>query len=88
MRNIKSKQFYLLWMEQDLLEQWGVCKISGHVGGKGRKILQICDSKLAASQLLSDLEYTIRQRGFIYDDLESDDYFSLRPQTLNEVLKD
>lgn len=85
MRHPKSNKFYLLWMEEDLFGQWGIYKIIGNDGKQGRKSISYCDSHQEASLMLSDMEYAIRQRGFIYDDLKSDEYFALRPQTIAEV---
>ena len=85
MRHVKSGRFYLLWMEQDLLGQWGIYKISGRDGNHGRRSCVYCDSHQDALLMFSDLERSILQRGFIYDDLKHTEYFALRPQTIAEV---
>lgn len=86
MRNKNNTQYCILWIEQDILETWGVYKISGKMGTKGKSSCYPCEDRNLAAKLLGEIEYTIRNRGYVYDDLKSEEYFALRPQTMDEVL--
>lgn len=83
MRHLQSGKYLILWMEQDIFGVWCVYSISGNEGGAhSRQTFTPCDERIIASQLMGDLEYKARQRGFIYDDVKMDEYFALRPQIL------
>lgn len=74
-------------LQQDLLGSWCVRKIYGGLGNNYcRENWTPFRTEIEASRALTDAEYLKRQRGYIYSDVDDIKYFSLRPQTLKEVL--
>lgn len=86
MRNKTNSQYCILWIEQDIFDTWGVCKISGKAGTRGKHSWYPCEDRNLAAKLLGEMEYAVRNRGYVYDDVQYAEYFALRPQTVDEVL--
>lgn len=87
MINRKEQRFYWLFLQQDLLGNWCVHKISGGLHNNHRREQWFSyEDKLSAAKALTELEYQHRQHGYIYADIEDVDYFNLTPQTIEEVI--
>jgi hypothetical protein len=83
-----KQRFYWLGLQQDLFGTWCVHKCYGGLGNKHRRSVLIpFPDKLEASQVLAEIEYLRRQRGYVYADIHDPDQFHLKPQTINEVEK-
>jgi predicted DNA-binding WGR domain protein len=88
MINPKTNRFYWLMIQQDLFGTWCLCKVYGGLNNNHRRELWIpCNNELQANQLMTELEYRRRQRGYIYADISVASHFALRPQTFDEVLE-
>jgi hypothetical protein len=86
MQNIKKNRWYLLNIAQDLFDTWLVMRSFGSLNNRrGRTIWQVCDSETDAWQQLTNIEYSKRQRGYVYADLMSSIHYNLRPQTFAEL---
>lgn len=68
LRHSTNMKFYLLWVEEDLLGEWSFCKLTGIDSKSGRKLSMPCDSYDEAIRMLNELEYKLRQKGYIYFD--------------------
>lgn len=68
LRHSQTMKFYLLWIEQDLLGEWSFCKLTGNNMRADRKLSICCASHAEALHLMNDLEYKLRQKGFLYFD--------------------
>lgn len=87
MTNQKIIHFYLLNLQQDLFGTWCVHKIYGGLTNhRGREVWLPFENKAEASKALTDTEFTIRQRGYIYSDINEVEHFALKPQTIKDVL--
>ena len=86
MKNIQKNRWYLLDITQDLFDTWLVVRSFGSlISRRGRTIYQICDSEAEAWQQLTEIEYSKRQRGYVYADFLNVELYSLRPQTAAEL---
>ncbi|MDD3266286.1 MAG: hypothetical protein PHC75_03805 [Burkholderiales bacterium] len=68
LRHNTNMKFYLLWVEEDLLGEWSFCKLTGSGRKSERKLSICCNNHIEANQMLNDLEYQLRQKGFVYFD--------------------
>ncbi len=68
LRHNTNMKFYLLWVEEDLLGEWSFCKLVGSGMKSERKLSICCANYIEATNMLDDLEYQLRQKGFVYFD--------------------
>ena len=85
MKNIQKNRWYLLNIMQDLFDTWLVMRSFGSLTSRrGRTIYQICADEADAWQQLTEIEYSKRQRGYVYADFINVE-LCLRPQTVAEL---
>ena len=86
MKNIQKNRWYLLDIMQDLFDTWLVMRSFGSLTSRReRTIYDVCDNEADAWQQLTEIEYSKRQRGYVYADFVNVESYSLRPQTIAEL---
>ena len=86
MQHIQKNRWYLLDIMQDLFDTWLVMRSFGSLTSRrGRTIYDVCDNEADAWQQLTEIEYSKRQRGYVYADFVNVELYSLRPQTIAEL---
>lgn len=48
--------------------EWSFCRLTGYGLKSERKLSICCSSHIEATKMLDDLEYQLRQKGFVYFD--------------------
>lgn len=87
MVNPQSQRFYWMTAKQDLFNTWCVHKIFGGLKNNHRQTILIpCENESSAFSLLNECERTRLKRGYRYFELNNPDHYSLKPQTIDEVL--
>jgi len=83
MVNHKTQRFYWLGLNQDLFDSWCVVKVYGGIGKKAtREVWEPCESQVAASQRMFDIENVRRSRGYVYANTNTPDDYILTPQII------
>ncbi|MCE3269340.1 MAG: hypothetical protein K0R49_1592 [Burkholderiales bacterium] len=86
MTNPVKKRFYWILLQQDLSGTWCIRKIyGGFENNRCREVWIPYPSELYAAKAFTETEYSKRQRGYIYDDIDNVDYFALKPQIINKL---
>jgi len=86
MQHIQKNHWYLLDVMQDLFDTWLVMRSFGSLTSRrGRTIYDVCDNEADAWQQLTEIEYSKRQRGYVYADFVNVELYSLCPQTIAEL---
>ena len=88
MENHIKHNYYLLVIEQDMFKGWILKRIFGNLHNKRyRTIIQTYTTETDARQMLTEVEYKIRQNGYIYVDSPTINLFIPTKYKINKPRK-
>lgn len=83
MVNKTLNRYCLLYFDEDLLNDYYFCIISGKLdSSKSTQKITSYNSKIAASQQMFDIECLKLKQGYVYSDILSEDSYSLTPEVI------